>query len=225
MSKLTKEEKDKLKKGLKGKEDTEEVKEPEDEKVISSDKEDESEKEKEKEDEDVKENAGFDFLSNFVDAVINDVDADAELNISEFIKLKAKEKVAAITERRTTPEENDDEEEEEETDYTHLLANRDKKKAPLKKMKDVKEAALIKVLKEFMDDDSPIRLKGDDVFVNNKLVGTLENDLSNADAGIVFRSADGKGGKDFNNIQELYQFLVKKFEVSPESALGGKDGK
>lgn len=133
------------------------------------------------------------------------------------LKKMKKVKEAAMEVENTKDEDDEDESE----DY---LSNRDKTKKPLKKMKkEVSEATLVRVLKEFMNDESPIRLKGDDVFVNDKLVGTLENDLSNADAGIVFHSADGKGGKDFDNIQELYQFLVKKFEVNPEGPLNNKD--
>lgn len=258
---MKKDDEKKLKDGIKDEDELDYAKEPADDKAAEDpDKDDEPPVE---ESSDPK----FDALSGFIDEVVNDNFEEADKHISEFIKLKARERVAAMLERKSeeaeeTDADTDDDKDDGEKDYSHLLKNRAKKKAPLKKMRDVKEAAavktdeekddadnsegylsnrdkkkkplkkmkkevseavLVKVLKEFMSDESPIRLKGDDVFVNNKLVGSLKNDLSNADTGIVFQGAGEKGGKDFNNIQELYQFLVKKFEVNPDSALGKKD--
>jgi hypothetical protein len=85
-----------------------------------------------------------------------------------------------------------------------------------------KSAVLEAALREFIGDDSPIRLNGDDVLVNGKVVGRIKNDLSEMDSGINFISADGKFSKEFEDVGSLYQFLMSKFNVkeNDEKSLG-----
>lgn len=68
-------------------------------------------------------------------------------------------------------------------------------------------------LMEFIGDDSPIKLYGDDILVKGKKVGHIQQDLNDMDGGINFVSVDGKFSKEFNSIQELYQFLIDKFGI------------
>lgn len=162
----------------------------------------------------------FEFLSNFVDATINKDDAGAEQAFSQYLLLKAKERYGVVQEKAepvaqdTEEDEDDDDDEEGGSKYAHLLKQRTKRKQPLKKMKkgDVNES----VLREFMGDTSPVKLKGDDVFVEGKQVGTIENDMTNLESGITFTSADGKVTKEFEDLQGLYEFLVTHFKVNPE---------
>lgn len=156
-------------------------------------------------------NDKFDKLSSFIDATINKDDEGAETAFSEYLILKAKEKMGVIKESDKDDTEEDDEDDEEGGKYAHLLKQRTKKKAPLKKMK--KEERGVK--EAFPDEDSPVKLKGDDVFVEGKQVGTIENDMNNDDAGITFTSLDGKIVKEFEDLKELYGFLVEHFKVNP----------
>jgi hypothetical protein len=157
-------------------------------------------------------------LNGFVNAIINKNDDEAKAHFSAYSTTKAREIIGGITEHAQVKDEEEDEDEDEDdqsSKYSHLLKNRDKKKAPLKKMKKVDEAAL----KEFTGDESPIRLKGDDVFVNNKLVGTVQTDLSSAASGIEFTAADGSVTEHFETIKELYRYLIETFKVNSEIPL------
>jgi len=153
----------------------------------------------------------FDLLSNFIDANINKDEDGIASSWSSYLNIKAKEMIAKITEKAQPKEENDEDDADE--DHTHLLKNRDKKKAPLKKMKK-------ETLKEFTGENSPIKLKGDDVYVSGKLVGSITNDLSDINKGILFTSADGKFKKEVNTIREMYAFLLKHYNVTSETRLG-----
>lgn len=157
----------------------------------------------------------YEALGQFVNAVINKNEEEINSSMSSYLQSKAREILGTTTpvvERDTSKEVGkDDDDKDEDEKGKDFLKNRDKRKAPLKKMKKTDES----VISEFVD-GSPIRLKGNDVFVDNKLVGVIENDLNNADTGIVFKSNDGKKAQEFGNIQELYQFLVTEFEVAGE---------
>ena len=165
----------------------------------------------------------LDFLSSFIDSTINKDDAGIESSWSKYVTLKSREILHPVAEHaqpKDVEEDKDDEDEKPESKYAHLLKNRDKKKAPLKKMKkskvdEVNEA----VLREFTGENSPIRLKGDDVFVKGKLVGHIVNDLNDLDSGIVFQSADGKFKKEFDTIRDVYSFLLKHFNIQSEKPL------
>jgi len=87
---------------------------------------------------------------------------------------------------------------------------RDKAKKPLKKMKKTMEA---------VTPESPIRLKGDGVFVQGKQVGTLQNDMSKVHSNIIFKEMTGDNHKEFENLTDLYKHLVTKFGVEGESPL------
>lgn len=85
------------------------------------------------------------------------------------------------------------------------------------------------IVQEFTE-DNPIKLRGDDVYVNNKLVGTVEVDINDMDSGIDFVSVDKKYSKEFDNIEGLYTYLAKMFNVSEseknaEKALKKQDAK
>jgi hypothetical protein len=59
-----------------------------------------------------------------------------------------------------------------------------------------------------------IRIVGDDVVVNGKKVGTIENDLTDYKRGIVITLDDGGEEHDFTTIEEMYKFLMDKFLVT-----------
>jgi hypothetical protein len=113
----------------------------------------------------------------------------------------------------------EDDEDEQSLKYKHLLKNRDKKKPGLKKMKDSKKDLNEAVLKEFTGADSPIKLKGEDVFVNGKLVGSVDTDLSDVNSGIKFSSADGTVNENFDSLKDLYAYLIETYKVSTEIPL------
>ena len=151
----------------------------------------------------------FEHLSEFITAIANNNNEDATKHIQEYVNIKAKEVIQGIREDAKGKHHADTDEDDDKDDTKHL-SNRDKKvdKPTIRKMKkEVDES----VIQEFIGDDSPIKLKGDDVFVEGKLVGTLKNDLNDAEAGITFKSTDGKLGEEFDNMKELYSFLMGKF--------------
>lgn len=69
------------------------------------------------------------------------------------------------------------------------------------------------LLKEFSDvlHDSPIKLSGDNVLVNGKAVGVLQNDPTDFDSGINFIENGGKFSKEFTTVEELFNFLIDKY--------------
>lgn len=168
----------------------------------------------------------FESLSKVIDAVINKDDATAESSFSSYVTMKAREMLGigqvAVTEHAQRKEEDEDSDDEDDAEgggkYSHLLKQRAKKKAPLKKMKKDKELSEAALL-EFTGKGSPITLKGDDVFVNGKQVGSVVNDLSDINAGIRFESLDGKVSEEFDDIRGLYQFLIGHFNVNSETPL------
>lgn len=68
-----------------------------------------------------------------------------------------------------------------------------------------------KTLLEFGTEEDPIRLVGDDVIVNGKKVGHIENDLNDFEAGINFVSDDKSFSKEFHTAEELFQFITDRF--------------
>lgn len=58
-----------------------------------------------------------------------------------------------------------------------------------------------------------IQFKGDDVYVGNKKVGTATSDAADMDSGINFTSVDGSFSKEFNELQDLYNYLIDKYNV------------
>lgn len=60
---------------------------------------------------------------------------------------------------------------------------------------------------------NPIQIKGDDVLVNNKKVGTVTSDPEDWDSGITFTTEDGSYSREFNTIEELYSFIGERFNV------------
>lgn len=163
------------------------------------------------------------ILGRYIDSIINKKFDESKEIYAEYVKLKGRDNksITAIQETVDDKVKDSDADEEDEDDsdedYSHLVkGNRVKAKAPLKKMKKMDEAA---VLKEFTGEDSPIKLKGDDVFVNGKMVGTITNDLSDIDSGIIFSSADGNFKQEFDSIKDLYAFLVSHFNIQGEMPL------
>lgn len=163
--------------------------------------------------------------SSIIDATINKDEEALGASWRDIVVLKSRDILNPITEREKVEAAAEDEEDEEEPTkkYSHLLKTRAKKKAPLKKMKKSKDDLNEAALREFTSEDSPIRLKGDDVFVNGKLVGRVVNDLTDANSGIVFESDDGKLKKDFDSIKDVYSFLLQHFNVQTETPLDKND--
>jgi len=165
----------------------------------------------------------FELLSAYVDAIIKKDDNAAKESFLPFAQATGQEIVKAIresakgtTEDSATDKDDKDMDDADDEDTSKYLKNRAKKKSPLKKMKKMDEAA---ILKEFHGEDSPVKLKGDDVYVEGKMVGTITNDLSDWKSGIVFTSTDGSFKQEFDDIQSLYAFLVDKFNISTETPL------
>ncbi len=77
-----------------------------------------------------------------------------------------------------------------------------------------KEVLYPETLTEFVGEDSPVKLKANEVFVNGKKVGMLKNDPNDMEGGINFTTIDGKYSKEFDSIQHLYRFLIKNFANS-----------
>lgn len=78
-----------------------------------------------------------------------------------------------------------------------------------------KELLYPEPINEFVGNDSPVKLKANEVFVNNKKVGALKTDANDMDSGINFTTIDGKYSKEFDSIQHLYRFLIKNFANKP----------
>lgn len=166
----------------------------------------------------------YEMLSKYIDAVINKDDDAASAAFLPFIEEASKPIVKTLRETAKTDDkaadgDDTDEDADDEDDGSRFLKNRAKKKQQLKKMKKLDEAA---ILKELHGEDSPVQLKGDDVYISGKMVGTITNDLSNIDSGIVFTSVDGNFKQEFDSIRELYAFLVDKFNIA-DSVLDSDD--
>lgn len=59
--------------------------------------------------------------------------------------------------------------------------------------------------------DSPIQLKGDDIYVNGKLVARLISDLDDFDAPITIQSLDGSKKIPVKSPEEAYAWIRKRF--------------
>lgn len=59
-----------------------------------------------------------------------------------------------------------------------------------------------------------IRIVGDDVIVNGKRVGSIENDLTDYKRGIVIKLEGETEEHDFTTIEEMYKFLIDTFRVT-----------
>lgn len=66
-------------------------------------------------------------------------------------------------------------------------------------------------LLEYGNEEVPLRMEGDKIFVNNTLVGHVKVDLSNFDSGIDFVSEDGTFSKEFNTAEDLFAYLSQKY--------------
>lgn len=60
-------------------------------------------------------------------------------------------------------------------------------------------------------EESPLRMEGDKILVNNKQVGHITYDIEDFEGGINFVSEDGTFSKEFNSAEELFSFLSTKF--------------
>lgn len=74
------------------------------------------------------------------------------------------------------------------------------------------ESFLVK-LKEYVDfqQDSPVQFRGDKVIVDGKQVGVIQNDPTDFDSGINFIEEGGRFSKEFNEVEELYDFLIQRY--------------
>lgn len=59
--------------------------------------------------------------------------------------------------------------------------------------------------------DSPVRLQGDRVLVGGKQVGVIQSDPADFDSGINFIEDGGRFSKEFNEMEELYSFLISRY--------------
>lgn len=77
----------------------------------------------------------------------------------------------------------------------------------------IKESLYQQVLREWsdLDNESPIRLQGDRVFVDGKEVGVIQSDVTDFDSGINFIEAGGRFSKEFEEIQSLFDFLIQRY--------------
>jgi hypothetical protein len=58
-----------------------------------------------------------------------------------------------------------------------------------------------------------VKFVGDDVFVNGKKVGTIENDLDDFDRGIVFRVDETGEEADFEKVEDLIKHIFDVFRI------------
>jgi hypothetical protein len=58
-----------------------------------------------------------------------------------------------------------------------------------------------------------IRIIGDDIMINKKRVGSIENDLNDFKRGMVITLDDGEE-HEFDTIEEMYKFLMDTFRVT-----------
>lgn len=59
-----------------------------------------------------------------------------------------------------------------------------------------------------------VKLHGNEVLANGKVVGSLKNENGNFDDGIKFAPADGGKTKDFDNIEALYGYVATTYKVN-----------
>jgi hypothetical protein len=84
---------------------------------------------------------------------------------------------------------------------------------------NVNESMVVKMLQEmFNDTESPIKFKGDKVFVEGKHIGFIRTDYSDTNGGIDFISVDGSESKEFDDVEHLFRFLSERFTKN-----GGKE--
>lgn len=74
------------------------------------------------------------------------------------------------------------------------------------------EAFIIK-LQEYVElqQDNPVQFRGDRVIVDGKQVGVIQNDPTDFDSGINFIEEGGRMSKEFNTIEDLYDFLIQRY--------------
>lgn len=77
----------------------------------------------------------------------------------------------------------------------------------------IKKLVATRVQKLIEFNRGAIRIVGDDVMVNGKRVGSIENDLKDYKRGIVITLDDGEE-HDFTTIEEMYKFLMDTFRVT-----------
>lgn len=59
--------------------------------------------------------------------------------------------------------------------------------------------------------DSPVKLQGNRVIVGGKEVGTLQSDPTDFESGINFIENGGQFSKEFNTVEELFNFLFDRY--------------
>ena len=59
--------------------------------------------------------------------------------------------------------------------------------------------------------DSPVKLRGDRVYVDGRQVGSIQSDPTDLETGINFIEDGGKFSKEFDEIEELFDFLINKY--------------
>lgn len=74
------------------------------------------------------------------------------------------------------------------------------------------EALLVK-LKEYIDlqQESPVQFRGDRVIVDGRQIGVIQNDPTDFESGINFIEDGGRFSKEFNTVEDLYDFLIQRY--------------
>lgn len=74
------------------------------------------------------------------------------------------------------------------------------------------EAFLVK-LKEYIElqQESPVQFRGDRVIIDGRQVGVIQNDPTDFESGINFIEDGGRFSKEFNTVEDLYDFLIQRY--------------
>lgn len=70
-------------------------------------------------------------------------------------------------------------------------------------------AKATQIIKSLKEEKSPIKLKGNDVYVNDKKVGAVNHNVEDG-KGIEYTSVDGKVKKSFKQLSDLYAHVGKE---------------
>lgn len=94
----------------------------------------------------------------------------------------------------------------------------------INKTKELVNSWKKKAVFEGIFDDGAIKLNGDDVVINGKVVGHLKYDLEDEAGGLNFVSEDKRFSKEFDSLEDFYSYLMKTFGVkeNSEKSLGTK---
>ncbi len=121
-------------------------------------------------------------LSAVIDGIINSDDAASRQAFSSYVTTKTRE----------------------------LLGYSD---TPVVPTEPVTESVVIKTLREMVDalSDVPVKFQGDKVIVDGKEVGVIQSDPTDFESGINFIENGNRFSKEFDTVEELFQFLISRY--------------